>query len=82
MVRINQPFNVLYVRGAVPGHENTFVRVTDARRKPHLTPPPFPSYYPELDGREEGGEEEEEQFSSVHLPHSGSIDYPNRYAAQ
>jgi large subunit ribosomal protein L3 len=81
VVRINQQFNVLYVRGAVPGHENTFVRVTDARRKPHLTPPPFPTYYPELDVREEGGEGEE-QFSSIHLPHSGSIEYPNRYADQ
>ena len=53
-----------------------------------MTPPPFPTYYPELDGREEEEEEEEEgeegrdereQFSSVSLPGSSSIEYPNRY---
>ena len=54
-----------------------------------MTPPPFPTYYPELDGREGGEEEEEEegeegrdereQFSSVSLPGSSSIEYPNRY---
>ena len=77
---MNQRFNVVYVRGAVPGHRNTFVRVTDARRKPHVTPPPFPTFYPELDRQECEGEGE--RYSSVHLPESDSLEYPNRYASR
>jgi large subunit ribosomal protein L3 len=72
VVRVNHQFNVVYVRGAVPGHRNTYVRVTDAKRKPHMTPPPFPTFYPELDG----GHLKEEEFSSVHLPHGNSLDFP------
>ena len=85
LCEINQRFNVIYVRGAVPGHGNTFVRVTDALRRPHVTPPPFPTYFPQLDGRGEeveGEEREGEDFFSVHLPQSGSVEYPNRYAGR
>ena len=80
VVRVNRQFNVIYVRGAVPGHTNTYVRVTDARRKVHETPPPFPTYFPETD--DEGAEpsREWEEFSSVRLPDDGSLDFPNRYA--
>ena len=89
MVRVNPRFNVIYVTGCVPGHRNTFVRVTDAIRKPHETPPPFPTHFPELAGAAEEEEEEEEAvgegegegFAAVHIPHLASIEYPNRYAA-
>lgn len=45
--RINHQFNVIYVNGCVPGHKNTPVRITDARRRPHKTTPPFPTYFPD-----------------------------------
>ena len=85
MVRVNPRFNVIYVTGCVPGHRNTFVRVTDAIRKPHENPPPFPTHFPELAGAAEEEEEEEavgegEGFAAVHIPHLASIEYPNRYA--
>lgn len=75
VVRINRQFNVIYVRGAVPGHKNTFVRVTDAKRKPHTSPPPFPTYFPELDLEAR----DEEEFSSVQHPYDNSLYFPNKY---
>jgi large subunit ribosomal protein L3 len=82
VVRVNQRFGVMYVRGAVPGHKNTFVRVTDARRKPHTAPPPFPTHYPELDNEGAGLREEGEEFSSVRLPQEDSLHFPDRYARE
>lgn len=75
--RINHRFNVIYVCGAVPGHTNTFVRVTDARRKPHTSPPPFPTFFPDLDSPRE---EEEFADADVHLSHHDSLDFPNKVA--
>jgi len=69
VLRINHAFDVLYVSGAVPGHKMQYVRVTDARRSPHTSPPPFPTYIP--------GQHEplpEETFAEgVHLPFSPSL---------
>lgn len=69
--RINHKFGVIYVCGAVPGHTNTFVRVTDAKRKPHTSPLPFPTYLPDQDGPRP-----EEEYADIHLPHDSSLDFP------
>ncbi|XP_065828175.1 large ribosomal subunit protein uL3-like [Oscarella lobularis] len=45
--RINNKYNVLYVKGGVSGSANGYVRVTDARRKPVKEAPPFPTFRPE-----------------------------------
>ncbi len=65
---------MLYVKGCVPGHENTTVRVMDAKRKPHKTPPPFPTRL--LDPTMEL---EEESFSDeIHKPFEPSIEFPSQ----
>ena len=40
-------------QGCVPGATNSIVRVTDAIKKTHEVPPPFPTYAPR-DGEEPG----------------------------
>ena len=42
--------DLLYLRGSVPGHAGTYVRVRDSLRKPHSAdaPPPFPTYVPTI----------------------------------
>ncbi|KAL6049346.1 39S ribosomal protein L3, mitochondrial [Balamuthia mandrillaris] len=57
--KINTKHNLLYVRGHVPGHAGSFVRVSDAKNKWHYFPPPYPTY---IRKKDETGEEEE-------LPH-------------
>lgn len=64
---------MLYLKGCVPGHESTPVRVTDARRKPHKSPPPFPTYFLDADT-----EIDEECFSDeIHRPGEPSIEFPS-----
>ena len=36
--------NIVYVKGAVPGFNGSYVKVRDSLRKPHKTPPPFPTH--------------------------------------
>ena len=68
--RVNHKYNVLYVRGPVPGHTNTYVRVTDARRKPRPHHAPFPTG---------GGSETEETYcSDIHFPHQPTLDFPDK----
>ncbi|EDV25572.1 uncharacterized protein TRIADDRAFT_3973, partial [Trichoplax adhaerens] len=45
ILRINTKYDILYVKGAVPGHENQFIRITDAIFKPPKEPPPYPTYF-------------------------------------
>ena len=57
VLRINTRYNVIYVSGRIPGHVNTFVKITDAlRRKICIETDedekkqigPFPTFYPKL----------------------------------
>ena len=72
--RVNNRFNVLYIHGPVPGHKNTYVRVTDAKRRPHKTPPPFPTYIPDPDKTLP----EETYSDDIHLPHEGTIEFADK----
>ena len=77
MYRVNRKYNVLYVHGPVPGHTNTYVRVTDARRK---TPPydsPFPGYVPPK-GDDDVALCEELYSGDIHLPHEPTITFPDQ----
>jgi large subunit ribosomal protein L3 len=68
--RINHVFNVLYVKGAVPGPRMQYVRVTDAKRKPHPSQSPFPTHITSQDETLP-----EEVFADeVHLPFSPTIE--------
>jgi large subunit ribosomal protein L3 len=51
VMRIDNALNLVYVRGAVPGHDDTMVRVMDTRiggNRPIFTamPPPYPTFIP------------------------------------
>jgi large subunit ribosomal protein L3 len=41
--KIDTRWNVLYVKGCVSGAPSTVVTVSDARRKPHVATPPYPT---------------------------------------
>ena len=73
--RINHRFNVLYVNGCVPGHTNTYVRITDAIRRPHKTPPPFPTFF--SDCTDHALLFEETYAESIHQLHEPTITFPN-----
>lgn len=54
ILKIDHALNVVYVRGAVPGHENTVVRITDAKslkrelwKAKDAEALPFPTYIPD-----------------------------------
>ncbi|KNC84210.1 50S ribosomal protein L3 [Sphaeroforma arctica JP610] len=49
--RVEPRHNAIYVIGAVPGHKETYVRITDSRRKEFLQPPPFPTHIPSIHGQ-------------------------------
>jgi len=69
--RINHVFNVLYVKGQVPGHDGQYVKLRDGLWKPHSSerPPPFPTYFSSKDHTLP-----EEEFSDdVQLPHGQVI---------
>ena len=38
---------MLYVKGQVPGEKGGFLEISDAWKK-HEAPPPFPTYFPDL----------------------------------
>ena len=46
LFKIDPEYNLLFVRGHVPGHTGAFVHVTDAKNKDLPRPPPFPTYVP------------------------------------
>ena len=72
--RVNNRFNVIYVHGPVPGHKNTYVRVSDAKRRRHQTPPPFPTFIPDP----ENPLPEEVYSDDIHLPHEGTLEFADK----
>ena len=61
------------MEGAVPGRKNKFVRVTDAMRVPHASPPPFPTFVNStLDTLPD-----EVYSNDVHIPHEPSLVFPD-----
>ena len=64
---------MIYVKGVVPGHDDVYVRVTDAKRKIHEAPPPFPTF---LDDPTTSLAEEMYADKYVHMPHEASLDFP------
>ena len=70
---INYHFNILYVKGCVPGHESTTVKITDARWRPHKTPPPFPTHFPNANVMME----EESYSEEIHRPFDPTIEFPD-----
>ena len=51
MIKIDTAYNLIYIKGAVPGVDNSYLRITDAVRKgwkKSIFPPdtviPFPSF--------------------------------------
>ena len=66
---------MIYVHGPVPGHKNTYVRVSDAkRRRRHQTPPPFPTFIPDP----ENPLPEEVYSDDIHLPHEGTLEFADK----
>merc|ERR1711991_872967 len=51
--KVDTEDNLVFIKGCVPGATNSIVRVTDAIKKTHEVPPPFPTYVPR-DGEEPG----------------------------
>lgn len=41
--KIDTRWDVLYLKGCVPGSDNVYVEISDGRRKNFVTPPPFPT---------------------------------------
>ena len=72
--RVNNKFNVVYVRGPVPGHKNTYVRITDAKMKSNFTQAPFPTFIPNPDVTPP----EEVYAEEIHVPHQGSLAFPDK----
>lgn len=61
ILRMNTRYNVIYVKGRIPGHVNTFVKIQDTRNGKHRPNTeeeskrligPFPTYQPELEDGE------------------------------
>lgn len=48
VMKVDSRYDVLALRGCVPGGKGTWLRIQDAFFKPHLTPPPFPTYFPKV----------------------------------
>lgn len=60
------------MNGAVPGHKNTYVRVTDAKRVPHQLSPPFPTF----DITADTASLPEEAYSEeIHIPYEPSLTF-------
>lgn len=74
MFRINSKHNVIYVKGPVPGHKNTYVRVTDAKMKPNFMKAPFPTFIPSPSLVQP----EEIYSDDVHVPHEGSLAFEDK----
>lgn len=71
---MNHKHNVVYVKGPVPGHKNTYVRITDAKMKTNCTAAPFPAYLADPNS----SLPEEEYADSVHSPHEASLLFPDK----
>ena len=67
--RINNKYNILYVSGCIPGYNGSYVRVTDARRKP-VQEPPFPTSFPDSNNRPE-----EEFADEIMQPDKGTVQF-------
>ena len=74
MFRVNSKYNVIYVKGPVPGHKNTYVRVTDAKMKTNFTEAPFPTYVPNPSLIQS----EEVYSDDIHVPHEGSLVFEDK----
>jgi len=72
IMRINSKYNVIYVRGSVPGPRNSIVYIFDTLlpRKKLREAPPHPTYFPPEDGSLPS---EDECHSSIHVFGSPSI---------
>jgi len=53
VLRVDPSLNLIYVKGGVPGHDNNYVLIRDAVKKPLQftkgklsTPPPMPTFIP------------------------------------
>lgn len=74
MLRVNSKYNVVYIKGPVPGHKSTYVRVTDARFKANYRDAPFPTFIPGL-----SPDQPEEVYSDdIHVPHEGSLAFEDK----
>ncbi len=71
---MNSKYNVIYVKGPVPGHKNNYVGISDARFKKTFTRAPFPTFIPEPNL----SQPEEVYADNVHVPHEGSIVFEDK----
>lgn len=49
-MRVNNKYNVLYVKGITPGGNHSYARIMDTRLPNHkrvMEPPSMPTFYPE-----------------------------------
>ena len=76
-VQIDPARNLLYVRGAVPGNNGSFIRITDAVKGPFFpSPPPFPTAIgPQYD------EIKEEIYAPVSTEDTGNFKIPENQLA-
>lgn len=44
IIKINVEDGILAIKGGIPGAKGSWIRITDAVKKPHRIPPPFPTY--------------------------------------
>jgi large subunit ribosomal protein L3 len=51
VVKINIPSQLIHVKGCVPGAKGSWVEIRDAIKRPHVYPPPFPTYSRRRDGK-------------------------------
>lgn len=51
VMKIDHSLNCIYVKGAVPGHDETVVKIKDSLHNPIFLsqPPPFPTVFPSID---------------------------------
>mmetsp|Transcript_3221 Transcript_3221/g.5000 ORF Transcript_3221/g.5000 Transcript_3221/m.5000 type:complete len:292 (-) Transcript_3221:153-1028(-) len=74
VIRIDPEKNVIYVRGAVPGNNGGFVKITDAVKGPFFpSPPPFPV----ATGNEYDGADEEKLWAPAVESDPGNFKVPD-----
>mmetsp|Transcript_15682 Transcript_15682/g.26141 ORF Transcript_15682/g.26141 Transcript_15682/m.26141 type:complete len:290 (+) Transcript_15682:47-916(+) len=77
VVKIDPSRNLLYVRGAVPGNNGSFIRISDAVKGPFFpNPPPFPTAQGSI-----LEEITEEQFAPVSTEDTGNFKIPENQLA-
>ena len=57
LLKIDPERNLLFLRGTVPGHKGSFLRVSDSVRKPFVKSPPFPGEEQHIDVQEEASQQ-------------------------